>query len=253
MAMHKLSLALYQTLVLAWRHYVVWSRKIWMFLCLYVLGPIVLLYGLGVAFGLQDKLSFVVPGMMINSAVMAAFIGCSYGAMERFYGQRYEGWLSATLRPWQLIAAEAIFQAAKGAISVSCIWVAGVLLGAPLQMGAWLFSLPVSMLVGATAAMLGYCLVAVARTYDDITLSEPVTTAAFVFSGVFVTVSAFPAPLQWFAYMLPVYHGIELIRPFFTGDALSFGAAFGHLAVLLLMLGGASLLATKLFTKRLMS
>jgi lipooligosaccharide transport system permease protein len=246
-------LALYQTLVLAWRHQVVWSRKIWMFLCLYVLGPIVLLYGLGVAFGLQDKLSFVVPGMMINSAVMAAFIGCTYGTMERFYGQRYESWLSATLRPWQLIAAEALFQAVKGAISVSCIWFAGVLLGAPLQIGAWLLSLPVAMVVGATASMLGYCLVAVARTYDDIALSEPVTTAAFVFSGVFVAVSAFPEPLQWFAYMLPVYHGIELIRPFFTGDPLSFGAALSHMTILLAMFAGASVLATKLFRKRLMS
>lgn len=246
-------LALYQTLVLAWRHQVVWSRKIWMFLCLYVLGPIVLLYGLGVAFGLQDKLSFVVPGMMINSAVMAAFIGCTYGTMERFYGQRYESWLSATLRPWQLIAAEALFQAVKGAISVSCIWLAGVLLGAPLQIGAWLLSLPVAMLVGATASMLGYCLVAVARTYDDIALSEPVTTAAFVFSGVFVAVTAFPEPLQWFAFLLPVYHGIELIRPFFTGDTLSAGTAFGHLAVLMLMFSGAAMLATHLFKKRLMS
>lgn len=246
-------LALYQTLVLAWRHAVVWSRKIWMFLCLYVLGPIIFLYGFGVAFGLNDKLSFVVPGMMINSAVMAAFIGCTYGTMERFYGQRYESWLSATLRPWQLIVAEALFQGVKGAISVSCIWLAGVILGAPIQVGAWLMSLPIAALVGATAAMLGYCLVAVARSYDDIALSEPFTTAAFVFSGVFVAVSAFPEPLQWFAFMLPIYHGVELIRPLFTGQSISLMQVAMHASILFAMLVGAGALATRLFTKRLLA
>ena len=245
--------ALQQVLVLAWRHYVVWSRSLLTSFSLHIAGPIILMYGLGVAFGWQDKLDFIVPGMMINGIASAAFISCTYGAMERFYSRRYDSWLAATLSVRQVVLAEACYQGFKGLVMATGIWLAGLILGLSFQPLTFLQSVPVLMLTGAVAGMLGYCVVAIAKTYDEITYSEPFLTGAFVFSGVFVTISAFPAPLQWFAYALPIYHGIELIRPLFTGTEMVMGKASLHLGMLIVMLIGAGWAATKLFQHKLLA
>ncbi len=239
-------------LALTFRHYVVWSRKLPVFLCLYVLGPAILLYGLGVAFGLDAKLAFVIPGVMVNSVVVAGFIACSYGAMERFYAHRYESWMAATMNVWQIVLAEALFQGIKGVITAAGIFVAGALMGGPANPLLLLLAAPVLMLLGTCGAMLGYCLVALARSYDDITLSEPLTTAAFVFSGVFAAVSLFPLPIQIFAYLLPIYHGIELVRPLFTGVLPSVAMLALHAAALLGMTCGSYVVAARLFQRRLL-
>ena len=68
---------LYQTLVLAWRHYMVWSRNIVTSIALHIMGPIILMYGLGIAFGITDRLSYIVPGITISSVATAAFVSCT--------------------------------------------------------------------------------------------------------------------------------------------------------------------------------
>jgi lipooligosaccharide transport system permease protein len=238
-------------LALAYRHAKVWARRLPVFLAMYILGPTIMLYGLGKAFGIQDQLAFILPGIMANSVAASGFINCSYGAMERFFNKRYEGWLAATMTVRQIVLAEALFQSFKGLLTATGIWLASLLLGGSLAVGAWAASLPVMMLVGWCASMLGYIVVALARNYDDIALSEPFMSAAFVFSGVFVVITQFPMPLQAFGMLLPIYHGIEAARPLFLGQPEA-ATYLLHMLVLAIMCGITTALAIKLFQRRLM-
>jgi lipooligosaccharide transport system permease protein len=39
-----------------------------------------------------------------------------------------------------------------------------------------------------------------------------VITPLFLFSGVFFPLSRLPEPLQWVAWLTPLFHGVELVR-----------------------------------------
>lgn len=238
-------------LVLAWRHGMVWRRRLLSNLALYIAGPMVFMYGLSKAFNLDAQLPYIVPGFMVNTAVVGAFISCTYGTLERFYASRYEGWMAATLRVCDLVGAEAVFQAFKGSLLSTGIWLAGLILGLGFHPLAWLFSLPVIVLCSVSSALLGYAVAALAKTYDDLALTEPLLTGVMVFSGVFVAVGIYPEPLQWAVMFLPVYHGIELIRPFFMGGDFALGAVAFHLAALLAQALVFGWLAVKAFERRL--
>jgi lipooligosaccharide transport system permease protein len=44
-----------------------------------------------------------------------------------------------------------------------------------------------------------------------------VVTPMFLFSGTFFPVSQFPDALEWFVLIVPLYHGVELLRQLTTG------------------------------------
>lgn len=239
-----------QIAALFYRHALVWARRLPVFLAMYIVGPIIMLYGLGKAFGIDSHMTFVLPGIMANSVAAAGFINCSYGAMERFYNKRYESWLAATMSVPQMVMAEALFQGFKGILTATGIWAAAALLGTGANPLPLLLSILPMILVGWSAGMIGYCVVALARSYDEIALSEPFMSAAFVFSGVFVAMTQFPLPLQVFGMLLPIYHGIEVMRPLFMGGVQPL-AMLGHMAVLLGMCVASTVAAVYLFKRRL--
>lgn len=239
-----------QITALFYRHYIVWTRRIAIFLAMYVIGPTIMLYGFSAAFGLGDRMSFILPGIIANSVAAGGFINCSFGGMERLYNKRYDSWLATTMTIPQVVLAEAFFQGFKGVVVACGIWVAGVLMGASGNPLPLLMSLLPMVLLGWTCAMLGYCVAATARDFSDIELSEPLLTAAFVFSGVFVAITNFAWPLQLFGKLLPIYHGIEVMRPFFTGK-IEIPTMLEHMGILILMAGATTWLAIRLFRQRL--
>jgi len=235
---------------LFYRHYLVWTRRLAIFLCMYIVGPTIMLYGLNAAFGVGDRLGFILPGIIANSVAAGGFINCAFGGMERLMNKRYDSWLAATMSVPQVVAAEALFQGFKGLVVACGIWVAGGVMGGGFDPLPLLGSLAPMALLGWTAAMLGYCVAAAARNFSDIELSEPFLTAAFVFSGVFVSITHFAWPLQVFGMLLPIYHGIAVMRPMFTGG-LDPALAALHLGILLAMAAVATAAAIHLFKRRL--
>lgn len=238
-------------LALFYRHYLVWTRRFFIFLGLYVLGPTIMLYGLSAAFGIEARLAFILPGIIANSVAAGGFINCAFSGMERLYNKRYDSWLATTMTVPQIVYAEGLFQIMKAVVVATGIWGAGIVMGAGFNPLPLLAGLPAIMLLSWTCAMLGYCVAATARDFADIEMSEPFMTAAFVFSGVFVSITTFAWPLQVFGMLLPIFHTIETVRPFFTGAFAPLEMA-GHFGILLLMAGASTFVAVRLFRKRLM-
>lgn len=235
---------------LFYRHYLVWTRRIFIFLGMYIVGPVIMLYGLSAAFGLESKLAFILPGIMANSVAAGGFISGGFGAMERLMNKRYDGWLATAISIPQVVLAEALFQGFRGLIVATGIWCAGVLMGAGANPLPLLASLLPMALIGWVCAMLGYSAAAMARTFADMELTDPLLTAIFVFSGVFVSITHFAWPLQVFGMLFPIYHGIQVMRPFFVGGVEVMPLLL-HTGILLLMAVVSTTMAIKLFRRRL--
>jgi len=83
-----------------------------------------------------------------------------------------------------------------------------------------------------------------ARTVQDFDLVTGLfITPMFLFSATFVPLTAFPTPVQWIIQLLPLYHGVEVLRQLTTGVLHS--SLVVHLAYLVLVGGMALVVAIR--------
>ena len=68
-----------------------------------------------------------------------------------------------------------------------------------------------------TFACLGTLASTFVRDWPDFDLVQIVLLPMFLFSGTFYPLSVYPPPLQGVVEVLPLYHGIHLLRSFTTG------------------------------------
>ena len=74
----------------------------------------------------------------------------------------------------------------------------------------------------------------------------------FLFSGTFFPLTQMPQAVQVFAWLTPLFHGVELLRGLILGS-LDLGAAPWHLAYLLVFFGIGLALADRSLARRLAS
>ena len=73
----------------------------------------------------------------------------------------------------------------------------------------------------------------------------------FVFSGVFFGVDRFPDYIQPIAWILPMTHLIEVVRPLVAGQDLALLQALGHILYVTALAAAAFVLAYRRFKTRL--
>jgi lipooligosaccharide transport system permease protein len=144
------------------------------------------------------------------------------------------------------------------------VWAAckSLLSGTAILIVIWLFGIsqsalailiiPIAFLIGLTFAGMGLVMTSVSPSYDFfmyyITL---VTTPMMLLSGVFFPVSQLPEAFQAFAYILPLTHAVELVRPLVLGEIPR--QILLHLAVLIGYGLAGYLLALNLMRRRLLT
>jgi len=95
-----------------------------------------------------------------------------------------------------------------------------------------LLALPVAFLVGLCFAALGLVMTVLARNWDFFSFYLTlVLTPMVMISGVFFPTDRLPAALQVVAQVLPLHHGVALVRPLVAGQWPADAAL--HVAVLL--------------------
>ena len=55
------------------------------------------------------------------------------------------------------------------------------------------------------------------RNWKDFDLVQLIMLPMFMFSATFYPISVYPEVLEWIVRVLPLYHGIELVRALTTG------------------------------------
>ncbi|PIZ30760.1 MAG: hypothetical protein COY40_03925 [Alphaproteobacteria bacterium CG_4_10_14_0_8_um_filter_53_9] len=241
-------------LILAYRHSLTFMRRLPIFLGMYVLVPLITLYGLHRGFKLDDtQAAFMVPGFMVNAAASAAFISTIYGSLMRLTMQgSYQSWLAATLSVHHVLQADVLWNATRSTFAGLGIGIAGGWLMGNLSFMGLLFAMPGVILASLAASLLGMVIVSRAYGFDDVSVYEPVIAAVFVFSGVFAPVTYYPEAVQWLMTLQPIYHGIMVSRPAYNLE-LTWGVAFIHFSVLLAMCGVFYALAYRLLSRRLIT
>ncbi len=251
-------------LVLRWlpvwrRHYRVWLKLV---------GPAILgnfgeplLYLLALGYGLGTfigtigglpYLMFLASGMVCSSAMNTASFEGLYSAFTRMDVQKtWDAMLATPLSVPDIVIGEATWAATKGLISSVAIMVVAALLGSVAD-GWALLALPVIFLTGLCFAAMALVVTACAKNYDFFMYYNTLLmTPMMLLSSVFFPLQEMPMAIQWLAWLLPLIHAVELVRPLMTGLPLEQPGL--HLVVLAGYSAAFLALAIRLCKRRLLA
>ena len=179
-------------------------------------------YGLGRLLPEVNGVSYILflaAGSVCMGTAMATSFESLYSAFARMQVQRtWESLLNAPLELDDVVIAEWLWAASKGALSGFSILAVVYLLGVSRE-PTLLLVLPVVLLTGLCFSAIGLCFTALARGYDFFTFYFTLGITPMVFlSGVYYPVEQLPVWLAGPAGWLPLALAVELARPLVLGE-----------------------------------
>lgn len=258
--MHEAAAIAAHSLAVCQRQYLVWRKVIWPSMSTNVASPMLFLFAFGFGLGavIDDMgglsyLAFVVPGMMAYAAMFAASFETTIGSFARFHMQKtWDATLATPVTLMELLLGEAFWAACKAMISAVCVLVVGALWGGVGSLPGALLSLPLIFLAGLGFAACGLAATAYAKSWEFFSYFFTFwVTPMFVFSGVFFSVDRFPDYVEPIAWVLPMTHVIEVVRPLTAGQELGLLAGVAHVGYVVALAAVFFLLAYRRLRVRL--
>jgi lipooligosaccharide transport system permease protein len=207
------------------RNFLVWRKLLVASLLSNLADPLIMLFGLGYGLGAllpsiegMSYLAFFAAGSLCSATMFTASFESMFSAFSRMHGQKtWDAILYAPLTIDDVVAGELIWAASKAWLTGSTILAVILVFGlspSPIV----LFALPAAFLVGLTFSALGLIMTVSARNWDFFSFYMTlVMTPMMMISGVFFPAERLPDALLAVAKALPLYHGVELVRPLVAG------------------------------------
>ena len=221
------------------RNFLVWRKLFIASVLTNLADPLILLFGLGYGLGAllpsvegMSYMAFFAAGTLCSATMFTASFESMFSGFSRMHGQKtWDAILYAPLTIDDVVLGEIVWSASKawlsGATIVAVVAVFG-LATSPLVV----LTLPVAFLVGLAFASVGMIMTVLAKNWDFFSFHMTlIMTPMTMVSGVFFPAEQLPRPVLAVAQVLPLYHGVQLVRPLVAGQWP--GAPLVHLAVLL--------------------
>lgn len=240
------------------RHFLVWRKLAIPSILGNLADPLIMLFGLGYGlgavlgdFGGGSYFAYLAAGFMASTTMYAATFESLFSAFSRMHVQKtWEAIVNAPMTLDDVLAGEWVWAATKALAAGICL-LAIVAVAGYAHFPLAFASIPVVILIGLAFAALGLAVNALASGYDYFSYYMTLLlTPMMMLSGVFFPVDRLPAAVQVLAQALPLYHGVELVRPLLGGAWPA--SALLHVAVLAGYAAGGFYLATVLTRRRLL-
>lgn len=171
--------------------------------------------------GASSYLDFVAPGLLAATAMQISTDEAMWPVMSRLKWDRtYLGMIATPLRPVDIVLAHLGYGFSRVLLAcgvfTAILGVVGVFASLSGAVLAWL----AAALVGLAFAAPVYGYTAGAANEQGFAVIYRLgVVPMFLFSGAFFPITNLPAPLEWFARVTPLWHGVELCRTAALGTA----------------------------------
>jgi lipooligosaccharide transport system permease protein len=221
------------------RNFLVWRKLLVASVLSNLADPLILLFGLGYGLGAllpsvagMSYIAFFAAGTLCSATMFTASFESMFSGFSRMHGQKtWDAILYAPVTIDDVVAGEIVWAASKAWLSGATILAVAAAFGlaaSPIVVMA----LPVAFLVGLAFAAVGLIMTVLAKNWDFFSFYMTlIMTPMTMISGVFFPAEQLPRPVLAVAQALPLYHGIELVRPLVAGSWPT--SVPVHLAVLL--------------------
>jgi lipooligosaccharide transport system permease protein len=207
------------------RNFLVWRKLIAAAVLSNLADPLIMLFGLGYGLGAllpsvegMSYIAFFAAGQLCTATMFTASFESMFSGFARMQGQRtWDAILYAPLIIDDIVAGEIVWAASKAWLTGSTILGVAAVFG--LATSPWvLLALPAAFLVGLAFSAMGLVMCVLARGWDFFSYYMTlVMTPMMMISGVFFPADQLPAPLVTIAKALPLYHGVQIVRPLIAG------------------------------------
>jgi len=241
------------------RHFLVW-RKLALPSILGNLGePLIMLFGLGYGLGAvmgeiggTPYFAFLAAGFVASSTMYAATFETLFSAFSRMHVQKtWEAIVNAPMTLDDVLLGEYMWAVTKALAAGVCMLAVIAVFGYT-KSGLAIAAIPAAVLVGLAFGGVGLCVNAIANGYDFFSYYMTlVLTPMMMLSGVFFPVDQLPDAVKAIAMVLPLYHGVEIVRPLLLGTFPT--QLMLHVAVLAGYAAAGFYLATVLTRRRLLT
>ena len=220
------------------RNWLVWRRLAVPSILGNLADPLIMLfalgYGLGALLGEMGGTSyfhFLAAGFAASATMYAATFESLFSAFSRMHVQRtWEAIVNAPMTLDDVLAGEWAWAATKALAAGACILLIITLFGYATPARA-VAALPIVALVGLAFAAIGLAVNALANGYDFFSYYMTIVlTPMLMLSGVFFPIEQLPGAVQAGAKLLPLHHGVALVRPLLLGELPA--GVLAHLGVL---------------------
>jgi lipooligosaccharide transport system permease protein len=200
-----------------------------------------------------DYLEWLAPGLLAGTAMQTAAMETTFSVLGAIkWTRQYHAMLASPLRVVDVVAGHQLFVVFRLASSLLAFLVVAVLFGA-IGAGEALLALPVSVLVGMAYATPVFAFAATQEEGSGFAmLYRFAIMPMFLFAGTFFPVEQLPDWLEPVAWLVPLWHGVELCRDIALGTVTATGAAL-NIGYLALWTGVGFWLAVRSLTRRLVT
>jgi lipooligosaccharide transport system permease protein len=225
--------------------YVLVNRYAWAMILAGVLEPVLYLLSLGVGLGMLvgqvdagtgrpvDYAAFVAPALLASSAMNGSLTDVTNTFFFKLrFGKFYDALLTTPLSPLNVALGEIFWALLRGALYG--LGFMAVMLVFGLVESAWfVLALPATLLIGWAFAAVGMAATTWFKSWQHLEYVVLATLPMFLFSTTFYPLDVYPAGVQPFIEVTPLYQAIVLLRDltFGTVDAGSL-IAVAYLAVM---------------------
>jgi lipooligosaccharide transport system permease protein len=206
----------------------------------YFAEPLLFLLALGFGLGLfvgeiggVSYPQFLAPGILSSSAMFAASYECTYSTFVRMIFQKtFDAVLSTPVSVEDIVLGEVLWGATKSLISGACIFIVIFAMGLARPESAAVV-LPALVLVGLMFSSLSMFFTSIVPSIDSFNYYFTLLVSPmFLLSGVFFPIDSLPAIVHKLAWLLPLTHAVNVIRPAVLGQySWSFAAEFAWMAI----------------------
>jgi lipooligosaccharide transport system permease protein len=222
------------------RNMLVWRKLVAASVLTNLADPLIMLFGLGYGLGAlmpsiegMSYIAFFAAGQLCTATMFTASFESMFSGFSRMHGQKtWDAILYAPLVIDDIVAGEIMWAASKAWLTGSTILGVALVFGLAESPLLALLALPAAFLVGLAFSAVGLIMTVLARGWDFFSFYMTlVMTPMMMISGVFFPAERLPGWLLAVGQALPLYHGVELVRPLIAGRAPT-GIVL-HVAVLL--------------------
>ena len=203
------------------------------------------------ALGGVSYVAFIAPGLLATTAMVIATVESTWPVLSGFRWDRtYVAQAATPLDATDIVSGHLVWISIRVVIAATAVAAVMAIIPDTRSTG-----LPLAVLFAIlTGAAIGMPTAAYAATrHTDggfAAFQRFVVTPLLLFGGAFFPTSQLPAWLQPIAEITPLWHGVELCRGA-TLHTLTFWPAVGHVAYLMLWLVVGTVVAARLFARRL--
>ncbi|OKL54426.1 ABC transporter [Bowdeniella nasicola] len=182
-------------------------------------------YGLGSLVGTVEGpggteisyIGYIAPALLATSAMNGAIFDSTWNVFFKLhYAKLYQAMVSTSLGPLDVAIGEIVMALFRGFLYA--LGFMGVLYAMGIVAGTWaLLMIPVAVLIALGFASFGMGVTSFLRTFQQMDLINFVMLPMFLLSATLYPITVYPEAVQMVIKLLPLWHGVELMRQLSVG------------------------------------